>query len=356
MLELLKSLLSLFSSIFQRKTSDNEGFEQKAPDGTNSEMTSKDTDTDFESIVPEKMMRTLIRKGATGVEVQYLQWQLGIDQSGTFDDLTEAAVIQFQKEEDLTDDGIVGKITWQALLDLLPLREETEISTIPIESEHQWDDSKLARTWSKYGGLLTALSERLEIPSSSLLAVLMVESYGEPFGTDGRPIIRFENHIFHDKWGRKNTQVFDQHYRFATEPGDKRWHNHWFREQEGDDWIHMHQATSDSQEIEWRAFNFARTLDNDAAINAASFGLGQIIGFNASQAGYEDLSEFVEDMNDIRFQILAMTEFIRNGKEMLDGLWEGDFVKFAREYNGPGQPDYYGSRIAQFAEEASKHI
>jgi hypothetical protein len=356
MFELFKSLLSFFKRLFQRQSKNDECIEQGELAEPGAKMDKEESGVELETLVPEKMMRALLREGSSGIEVKYLQWHLSIDESGIFDESTKKAVVKFQSEQGLTADGIVGKMTWRSLLDLIPLREETEIINSPTESDEHWDNSKLSLTWEKYGGLLTAVSERLDVPKSSLLAVLMVESYGEPFGPDGRPIIRFENHIFHDRWGKKNPDLYDQHFRFATEPGDKRWHNHWFRVDPNGEWIHLHQKSSDSQKIEWEAFDFARTLDNDAAINSASFGLGQVIGFNAEQSGYDDLSTFVEDMNDIRLQVLAMVEFIRNGKTMLEALWERDFYKFAREYNGPGQPEYYGNRIAQFAEEASEHI
>ena len=48
----------------------------------------------------------------TGADVTALQTKLGIDASGTFDAVTEAAVRRFQSDNGLVADGIVGPQTW----------------------------------------------------------------------------------------------------------------------------------------------------------------------------------------------------------------------------------------------------
>lgn len=73
---------------------------------------------------------TVIRKGNRGPVVEFLQTQLdkdgyrltrkgkpgaGID--GAFGKMTDQAVRQFQKDEDLAVDGVVGPNTWNSLLD-----------------------------------------------------------------------------------------------------------------------------------------------------------------------------------------------------------------------------------------------
>ena len=73
---------------------------------------------------------TVVRKGDRGAVVEFLQTQLdkdgyrltrgrkpgaGID--GAFGKMTDKAVRQFQKDEGLTVDGVVGPNTWNVLLD-----------------------------------------------------------------------------------------------------------------------------------------------------------------------------------------------------------------------------------------------
>lgn len=69
----------------------------------------------------------ILRKGSKGQITKLLQerlskdYKIGIGTSGAdgvFGAATEAAVIEFQKQKNLTRDGIVGKNTWRALLGL----------------------------------------------------------------------------------------------------------------------------------------------------------------------------------------------------------------------------------------------
>jgi peptidoglycan hydrolase-like protein with peptidoglycan-binding domain len=65
-------------------------------------------------------MPATLRKGDCGDDVQYLQEQLNemgwdLEPDGEFGPETQAVVKQFQKDNDLTSDGIVGPNTWAAL-------------------------------------------------------------------------------------------------------------------------------------------------------------------------------------------------------------------------------------------------
>lgn len=66
------------------------------------------------------MMNQTLSRGATGVDVERLQTDLNrlgysVTVDGTFSEATEAAVMQFQKAQNLTVDGIVGSQTGRAL-------------------------------------------------------------------------------------------------------------------------------------------------------------------------------------------------------------------------------------------------
>ena len=58
-----------------------------------------------------------LKVGSTGPAVKWLQVRLGLDATGTFDNVTKAAVIKFQKtrKEITKPDGAVGNLTWKAL-------------------------------------------------------------------------------------------------------------------------------------------------------------------------------------------------------------------------------------------------
>lgn len=57
----------------------------------------------------------LLKKGYTGKDVKTLQKLLHLHEDGIFGKLTEEAVMEFQREHGLTDDGIVGDETWAAM-------------------------------------------------------------------------------------------------------------------------------------------------------------------------------------------------------------------------------------------------
>lgn len=58
----------------------------------------------------------MLKKGSRGNDVKILQKILHLQQDGIFGLLTEEAVKEFQKENGLEPDGIVGDITWSKLI------------------------------------------------------------------------------------------------------------------------------------------------------------------------------------------------------------------------------------------------
>ena len=54
----------------------------------------------------------LLKTGTTGKLVTYLQKKLNVEQTGTFDAPTDAAVRKFQTDKGLVADGVVGGNTW----------------------------------------------------------------------------------------------------------------------------------------------------------------------------------------------------------------------------------------------------
>src|SRR5690606_31070018 len=84
----------------------------------------------------------------------------------------------------------------------------------------------VVRIWNRYGGLLAQEAARLQIDPGLAVAVLVAESSGEPFAPDGRLVIRFENHVFYQRWGQANEARFHQHFRFDAQTP---WQHHQWR-------------------------------------------------------------------------------------------------------------------------------
>jgi len=201
---------------------------------------------------------------------------------------------------------------------------------------------QVALTWNRLGGLLQTLAGQLAIDPGVAVAVLTVESGGRPFGPDGRMIIRFENHIFHDRWGKRYPDAFAQHFSFNP---NHRWTDHQWRPLPGQPWRAFH----GDQNGEWQVLNFACTLDDTAARLSISMGGPQIMGFNYAAVGYTSVQQMFDAFAaNERDQVVGFFNFVRSrGEKAAQMLQSSDFNGFARLYNGPGQAAAYGSLIRQ---------
>jgi len=196
-----------------------------------------------------------------------------------------------------------------------------------------------ARLWNKYGGVLEPLSARIGIDQAVAVAVIAVESGGSGMGPDGRMVIRFENHLFWSFWGKANPAAYNQHFVFDQHTT---WKGHQYRPQPNGPWLMVHQ----NQNSEWAAFNLASTLAAAAAKESISMGLTQILGSNCRAIGYASPDAmFAAFAADEKFQLLGFFNFVKNDQRQIAALQNRDYAGFARIYNGPGQPDFYGGLI-----------
>ena len=200
---------------------------------------------------------------------------------------------------------------------------------------------KVATVWNKFGGLLQALADHHHIDVACAVAVLCVESAGKGFEQDNhnRMIIRFENHKLWEYWGKRQAATFNRHFKY--DPG-KPWLGHYWRSVESDPWEQFH----GNQPMEWRVLEFARRLDDTAALKSISMGAPQIMGFHFGRVGFASVQDMFEKFSaDIRHQIVGLFDFLNASQGMIPALREPDFVKFAGMYNGSGQKDKYGAWI-----------
>lgn len=282
------------------------------------------------------------------------------DKSGLFDRETAELVKQYQASRKLKVDGIVGANTWRSLIKDVKLKDLSFVKSCIISPGILTTKVFSGATiWNKWGGLIDRLADILDIDKEVLLAVIQIESSGVPHGDTGLPTIRFEVHQFWRRWGVKNPITFKNHFRYGVDdagtplPSGEAWKGHYFRKNgTSEGWRKMHTTISgeNGQKLEWEVFNFASKLATDSfkpAVESTSFGLGQIMGFNALTAGYSDLNEFVSDMSDERYQIIAMIQYIKSDERMLNALKSKNFIDFAGFYNGPGQMTWYGNKILE---------
>lgn len=221
-------------------------------------------------------------------------------------------------------------------------QRQTELepdSKLPVQGSRE--ERRAATTWDQFGGLLQHLCGEIGIDEGCAVAVLCVESGGEGFN-NGRLVIRFENHQFWKWWGRYNPGLFQKHFDYSS---DEVWKKHLFRAEERSEWESVHV----NQDAEWRVLDFARQLDDTAALKSISMGAPQIMGFNHAKIGYETVQHmFTNFSHDVRFHIMGLFDFFDSN--MIQALKRHDFVKFAGYYNGSGQAEAYGGWIGDHYE------
>jgi len=176
------------------------------------------------------------------------------------------------------------------------------------------------------GGLQAACS-KLKTKAAELWAVIFTET-DPPYGgffVDARPQILFERHVFQRLTGKR----FD-----ASNP-----------EVSGDSG-HPYGASGSHQ---YDRLSEALKLDPTAALQSASWGIGQTLGENYTEAGFASPYDLVTAMfQSENNQILAAAgEMINSG--CAKALAVHDWKTFARIYNGPGYAqNNYDAKLASW--------
>lgn len=111
---------------------------------------------------------------------------------------------------------------------------------------------------------------------------------------------------------------------------------------------------------EWGRLYKAMTLDRSAALQSASWGGPQIMGFNHKLAGFSTVEAFVDAMmTGSRAHLMAFVQFVKNSGlapalRQITGL-HASAIAFARGYNGAGYAkNEYHIKIARAFAKWSK--
>lgn len=171
------------------------------------------------------------------------------------------------------------------------------------------------------------IANTLGVDEACLRAVAEVESSGGGFmrSPSQLPKILFEGHVFH----RRTKGRFS-----ATYPGLS--YPRWDRSK-----------YSGSVAGEWKRLDAACALDRVAALESASWGAFQILGFNYALCGFDDVDAFVAAHKEsAEAQLAAFARFISRPtflKALRGRNWKG----FAAAYNGPAyEKNRYDTKLA----------
>jgi len=177
---------------------------------------------------------------------------------------------------------------------------------------------------------IKAVARKNHVAWPKLAAVVEVESNGVAFATvDGRqePLILFEYHIFDRRIPAGLRARARQLGLAAARWGAIRYPR--------------------SQDARWDLLNRARRLDDNAALESTSWGVGQVMGFHWKMLGFSSPQAMVKLARaSIEGQIALMVGYIKR-TGLMDELKRGDWAGFARGYNGPGyRKNRYDTKMA----------
>jgi len=177
--------------------------------------------------------------------------------------------------------------------------------------------------------VINSEAQRLGIEPAFAMAIITVEAGKVGLTSDGKPVIRFEPHVFNKQLASRGIEKHGG-WGSSTLTG---------RNVDG-------VSCEGGQANEHACFQKALQINKDAAYNSMSMGLGQIMGFNAGTAGYPSAENMFQSFSaggggEVE-QIKAMFRLIEKTPAQLSACRRKDFGAFTRAYNGssPGSDLY----------------
>jgi len=245
-----------------------------------------------------------------------------------------AAVRDVQAMAGFTGDALDGKLgpttlaalkaafpppqpTAEALLTIgdrvLPPAEERIAPPPEVVSESGTaDKAAVARLWNSYGGAILDHASASQVEPAVALAIFAVESKRAYDPTTGLVIVRFEPKVFLRRAARIVT------------------------------------SDHSSQLAEWQAIETAYAINPKAALESASYGLPQLMGFNFGVTEHADARALLlAFQRSAREQVAGFFGFVAANK-LVDEARERRFVDFARRYNGSGKEQLYGAKMKKY--------
>ena len=142
-------------------------------------------------------------------------------------------------------------------------------------------------------------------------SLVAVETHGFGYLSDRRPQILFERHVFHQRTGGKYS---------AAHP----------------DISNPTPGGYIGKAAEYDRLRSAIQLDARAALESASWGIGQIMGYNAGLVGFANVEAMVTAMvASEAAQLQAFVNFIANQAALAKAFQTRNWTLLARLYNGP---------------------
>ena len=164
---------------------------------------------------------------------------------------------------------------------------------------------------------IAAQAKALGIEVAALGAVIEVECKGSGFNADGTPVILFERHVMRQRL-IANKRDIDLSLISVERP----------------DLCSKATGAYGLYSAQHGRLNAAAQYHRDSALESASWGIGQVMGYHWKALGYPSLQAFINAMyKDEASQLDAMCRYIQVNN-LVNALKNKDWKAFARGYNG----------------------
>ncbi len=254
------------------------------------------------------------RKERAVILLQALLAEVGLPVTidGCFGSGTGRAVRRFQQQHGLVVDGTVAEKTWLTLISLSPALVER------ITSRYLGEDD------------IQNMAAELGVSVAAVKAVNEVESQGAGFIVD-QPKILFEGHVFFERLKLHGVNP-NEHLQNNADILYPRWTKKYYL----------------GGLREYERLDRAVSIHRAAALESASWGIFQVMGYHATSIGWPDIDAFVRDMyTHERQHLRAFGGYVR-ANNLIEALKNRDWTAFARGYNGSGyEQNRYHLKLAQ---------
>lgn len=264
----------------------------------------------------------ILKTGSKGPEVVRLQRELNkrgykLLDDGDYGPATAKAVADLQRKNQLVVDGIFGPKTAQIL------------AGVPRPSPFLLSQKDMQ-----------AAADDLGVPVAAVMAVSSVESAGTGFDEHGRPRILFERHVFRRRLAAAGMPEAEIKLLEVKHPN----------------LINKQPGGYQGNRLEHQRLDAACRIHREAALESASWGLYQIMGFHWEHLGYPSVTDFsVQMRSNEATQLDAFARFIKADKNLHKALKDQKWANFAKRYNGPSYAqNLYDVKIARAFEQFSQ--
>ena len=175
-------------------------------------------------------------------------------------------------------------------------------------------------------------AKKLNVSAAAVQAFAAVESQGSGFLPNGTPKILFERHVMYQRLAKKfGAQVANE--RASAFP----------------DLVNKNAGGYGPASSQHARLDLAAKIDRECALESASWGAFQIMGYHWKALGYASVQDFVNAMySGEEAQLDAFVRFILLTPALVDALRASDWAKVARLYNGPDyKKNNYDAKLNQ---------